>query len=80
MVKRIFGYPGFWKSVVVLSIAYICIMALVLWGSRGFSTTFIKAFLVSKNLVLTIAAGFFAGFMVSYGKFWARLKREDLQK
>ena len=80
MFTRIIKYPGFWKSVVFLSLMYLVILLVVQWFSTGFSPQFIDLLLQSTKLWMLPIAGFIAGFMVSYGKFWARLKKEDQRK
>lgn len=80
MFKRIVAHAGFWKSVFFLSAMYLLILLVVQWFSTGFSSDFINILLHSKKIWLVPFAGFIAGFMVSYGKFWARLKRQDQRK
>lgn len=77
MFTRIIKYPGFWKSVVFLSIMYLVILLLVQWVATGFSPQFVDKLLQSSKLWMLPFAGLAAGFMVTYGKFWARIKKED---
>lgn len=77
MFTKIINYPGFWKSVTFLSVMYLIILLVVQWFATGFSSKFIPLLLASSKIWMVPIAGFFAGFMVSYGKFWARLKKED---
>ncbi len=80
MFKRIVTHNGFWKSVLFLSIMYLLILLVVQWFITGFSSDFITRLLNSQKVWMVPIAGFVAGFMVSYGKFWARLKRQDQRK
>lgn len=80
MFSRILKYPGFWKSVAFLCVMYIVILMVVQWFASGFSPQFLDKLLHSSKLWMLPIAGFIAGFMVSYGKFWARLKKEDQRK
>jgi hypothetical protein len=77
MFKRVLKYEGFWRSVAFLSVAYLAILLVIQWVTTGFSSNFIYAILQNKKIWLIPIAGFIAGFMVSYGKFWAILKRQD---
>jgi len=80
MFQRIIKYPGFWKSVVFLALMYLLILLVVQWFFSGFSSEFISVLLQSNKVWLLPFAGLIAGFMVSYGKFWGKLKREDQRK
>ena len=80
MFQRIIKYKGFWKSVLFLTFMYLLIILVVQWFLTGFSTEFISILLHSSKVWMLPIAGFIAGFMVSYGKFWGRLKREDQRK
>ncbi len=75
MFKQVVTHKGFWKSVVLLAIAFVLVFLIIKWILEGFSF----AFLVSNNplfLILgSILAGLFYGFFVSYGKFNARIKK-----
>ncbi len=78
MFKKILNYPGFWKSVAVLSIGYLIILILLQWGFTGFSTEFFSRF-TPITIVAFVAGGFIVGFMVTYGKFWGKLKQEEFK-
>ncbi|MDC8003176.1 hypothetical protein POV27_03890 [Aureisphaera galaxeae] len=80
MFKRIVTHPGFWRSVLFLSFMYLLILLVVQWFMTGLSSNFITLLLQSNKVWMVPIAGFIAGFMVSYGKFWARLKRQDQRK
>ena len=80
MFQRIINHPGFWKSVVFLTLMYLLILLVVQWFFTGFSSEFISLLLQSNKVWLLPFAGLIAGFMVSYGKFWGKLKREDQRK
>ncbi|MCH9661858.1 MAG: hypothetical protein K0U54_13215 [Bacteroidetes bacterium] len=80
MFTRVIRHSGFWKSVVFLSIMYLVILLLVQWFATGFSNQFVTILWESDKVWMLPFAGFIAGFMVSYGKFWARLKKEDKRR
>jgi asparagine N-glycosylation enzyme membrane subunit Stt3 len=77
MFKRVLTYEGFWRSVAFLSVVYLVILLVIQWFATGFSSDFFYTTLQYKKIWLIPVAGFIAGFMVSYGKFWAILKRQD---
>lgn len=80
MFQRIINYQGFWKSVLFLTFMYLLIILVLQWFLTGFSSEFISTLLQSSKVWMLPIAGFIAGFMVSYGKFWGKLKREDQRK
>ena len=80
MFTRVIRHPRFWKSVVFLSIMYLLILLVIQWFASGFSDQFVTLLLELDKVWMLPIAGFIAGFMVSYGKFWARLKKEDQKK
>lgn len=77
MISRVLRHAGFWKSVVVLTLAYMVILMILQWGLRGFSGVYFSGLLASGRWWVVPLAGFVAAFFVSYGKFWARIKRND---
>jgi len=80
MFQRIIKYQGFWKSVLFLTLMYLLIILVLQWIFTGFSSEFVSTLLQSSKVWMLPIAGFIAGFMVSYGKFWGKLKREDQRK
>ena len=77
MIKQILSNPKFWKSVVSLGTAFIFIFILLYWGVNGFSKTFFQDRDLVTLIGTSIFSGFVYGFFVTYGKFWARYKREQ---
>jgi uncharacterized integral membrane protein len=77
MFKRVISTPGFWRSVISLALAFAVLFVLIKWAIDRFSF----AFFTEQNPILLIlgvlAAGLVYGFFVTYGKFSARLKKED---
>ena len=80
MFKRIVYHEGFWRSVLFLTVMYLLILLVLQWIVMGFSSEFLNALLQSNRVWMVPIAGFIAGFMVSYGKFWGKLKRDDNRK
>ncbi|NNM22178.1 MAG: hypothetical protein HKO54_01390 [Flavobacteriaceae bacterium] len=80
MFRKIIRYPGFWRSVWFLSFMYLLILLVLQWIATGFSEKFLSLLMASSKVWMVPLAGFIAGFMVTYGKFWARMKREEKRK
>ncbi|MCW5520044.1 DMT family transporter [Aureitalea sp. L0-47] len=80
MFKRVISTPGFWRSVISLAVAFAVLFIVIKWAIDRFSF----AFLTEQNPILFIGgvlgAGLVYGFFVTYGKFNARLKKEDQKK
>lgn len=75
MFNKVVGYKGFWKSVLVLGLAYAIVLALLFWGMRGFSSEIFTP----KFLIATLIAGGVVALGVSYGKFWRKLKEDEFR-
>lgn len=85
--KRIINDKSFWKSVAGLGIAFALIYQVItmLLDYGGFSfTAFYDDKLAGgqwiKFLIGSLLAGFVYGFIVSYGKFRSRIKKEEWEK
>ena len=78
MFARVIAQNGFWKSVLVLSVAYALVLFFLKWAFSGFSTVIFQLH-ISQYLVFVIC-GFIAGLFSAYGKYWAKLKRDDFRK
>ncbi|MGB0788977.1 MAG: hypothetical protein ACPG7E_08765 [Marinirhabdus sp.] len=78
MFKRVVNHPGFWKSVTVLTLVYTLLLFLLQWGFMGFSARYFK--MAPVSYFVFIISGFTAGFFMSYGKFWGKLKQEAHKK
>lgn len=80
MFKRVINTKGFWQSVLWLAIAFAIIFTLLKWAIEGFE----MAYFTERNPVMFILtlllAGFVYGFFVTFGKFRAKLKENDLRK
>ena len=77
MFKKIVNHKGFWKSVVSIGIAFIILFIIIKWAIEGFSFLFITEQDPYLFILGTAAAGFIYGFLVSFGKFRARLKKNE---
>jgi cytosine/uracil/thiamine/allantoin permease len=80
MFKRVISHEGFWKSVVSLAIAFAVLFIIIKWAIDGFSMDFITERNPLYFFLGVIAAGLVYGFFVTFGKFRARLKKEDQKK
>lgn len=77
MFKQIVTHEGFWKSVISLGLAFIVLFILIKSAIEGFSFSFITDQDPLLFIIGTAAAGFVYGFLVSFGKFRARIKRNE---
>lgn len=77
MIKKIFSDPRFWKSVLSLGSAFIVVMVLVFWGVNGFQKSFWEERDPVELVLMCIASGLVYGVFVTYGKFWAKYKRDE---
>ncbi len=77
MFKRVVTHKGFLKSVITLGFVYAVILFTLQWAMIGFSTALFFEGITPVFLLTLCAAGIFCGFMVSFGKFWGKLKRDD---
>ena len=73
MFKRVINHKGFLKFAVLLSLVYGVVLFIVQWAFTGFYVPFLNI----TNLFYSLLAGLIAGFFVSYGKFWGKLKQKD---
>ena len=80
MFKRVVSHKGFWKSAVILGFVYMMVLGLIQWAILGFSTELLFVQGLFYFIGALLIAGFICGFMVSYGKFWGKLKQEDYKK
>jgi hypothetical protein len=74
MFKAVLSYPGFWRSVLSLALAFVLLFVLIKWAIEGFSLAFFSRqdpLLFGGGILL---AGFLYGFIVSFGKFRSKLK------
>ena len=74
--NKIVKMPSFWKSVLSLGSAFVVVMIFIYWGMSGFSMSFFTGRDPVTFGLITILSGFVYGFFVSYGKFWAKHKRD----
>jgi len=78
MLGRVITQKGFWKSVLVLGFVYALVLFLLKWAFSGFSSEIFQ--LPISQYLLFIICGFVAGLFSAYGKYWAKLKRDDYRK
>lgn len=75
MFKRIITHKHFWKSVLFSGATFGVLFFIVKWALTRFSATF---FNVTPRFIITLlGASFIYGFLMTYGKFWGKLKSED---
>ncbi|WGF92868.1 hypothetical protein [Aequorivita marisscotiae] len=80
MFKRVLNTKGFWKSVFSLAIAFALIFAIIKWAIEGFDFGFFTERDPLLFFLTLIVAAFAYGFLVTFGKFRAKLKENDAGK
>ena len=80
MFSKVISFQGFWKSVFSLGIAFIVLFVVVKWAIEGFKMEYFTSI---QNPVYTflglLLCGFIYGFLVTFGKFRAKIKNEEVQ-
>ena len=78
MLGRVIKQKGFWKSVLVLGFIYALVLFLLKWAFSGFSSEIFQLHI--SQFVIFVICGFVAGLFSAYGKYWAKVKRDDYRK
>jgi hypothetical protein len=78
MFKQVIALKGFWKSVMILSIVYMIVLFLIIWGFTGFNPGMFQ--LHPARFMVFILGGFIVGFSMTYGKYWGKLKENKHKK
>ncbi|MFT4698049.1 MAG: NhaP-type Na+/H+ or K+/H+ antiporter [Flavobacteriaceae bacterium] len=80
MFSKVISLQGFWKSVFSLGIAFIVLFVVVKWAIEGFKMEYFTAIQNPVNTFLgLLLCGFIYGFLVTFGKFRAKLKKDEVQ-
>lgn len=77
MISKIIKDPKFWKSVVSLGSAFIVLFIVLFWGVNGFKASFFTNRDPLSFIIVCLGSGLVYGFFVTYGKFWAKYKRDQ---
>lgn len=84
MFKKIVNTPGFWKSVLFLGVLFALVYdIIILWFDFSFDITkYISVYFadlqsISRFLVANIIGGFIYGFIITFGKFRAKIKEKE---
>lgn len=78
MFKKVLNTPGFWKGVLSMMLAFIFFFLVIKWALEGFDTSYFKNIDNPVQIGLgLLVSGFIYGFLSTFGKFWARLKRNE---
>lgn len=78
MFSKIISTPGFWKSVFSLGLAFAFLFVIVKWAIEGFKISYFTA--IQNPLVTVLGlllSGFIYGFLVTFGKFRAKIKKDE---
>jgi len=78
MFKRIISTNGFWKSVISLGVAFSIIFVIIKWGLESFNSSYFSTMEKPTSFIVgLLAGGFVYGFIVTYGKFRGKLKKDE---
>ncbi len=78
MFQKVISTPGFWRSVFSLGIAFAFIFVIIKWAIEGFNMEYFNLIANPYSFILgLLAGGFIYGFLVTFGKFRAKLKKEE---
>ncbi len=78
MFQKIISTKGFWKSVISLGAAFALLFVIFKWGIEGFKVSYFSSFKSPTAFFLgLIVGGFIYGFLVTYGKFRGKLKKDE---
>ncbi len=79
MFKRVISTTGFWKSVFSLGIVFSFLFVIVKWAIEGFKIEFFSAITNPYLFVFGLfLGGFIYGFLVTFGKFRAKIIKKEL--
>jgi len=78
MFSKVISTQGFWKSVFSLGIAFVLLFVIVKWAIEGFKMEYFTAIQNPGMTVLGLMlSGFIYGFLVTFGKFRAKMKKDE---
>ena len=78
MFQKVINPPGFWKSVFSLGIAFSLLFVIIKWAIEGFKMEYFTSITNPFSLVVgLLVGGFIYGFLVTFGKFRAKIKKEE---
>lgn len=81
MFQKIISTQGFWKSVMSLGVAFSLLFVIIKWAIEGFNSTYFSSLQNPVSFVLgLLVGGFIYGFLVTFGKFRGKLKKEEERK
>jgi len=69
---------GFWKGVLYMGLSFIFFFLIIKWAIEGFKWAYFEN--IENPLVIAsgfLLSGFVYGFFATFGKFWARHKRQQ---
>ena len=77
MFKKVINHDGFWRSVVSLAIAFALVFILIKWAISGFESAIFSQGDSVRFFAGMVLAGFIYGFFVTFGKFRAKIKKQE---
>ena len=78
MFQKVINTPGFWRSVFSLGFAFAILFVIIKWAIEGFKMEYFTSITNPLTLVIgLLTGGFIYGFLVTFGKFRAKIKKEE---
>ena len=78
MFQKVISTSGFWRSVFSLGIAFSLIFVLIKWAIEGFSMEYFNSIANPFTFIIGLfVGGVIYGFLVTFGKFRAKIKKEE---
>jgi len=78
MFQKIISTKGFWRSVISLGVAFALLFVIIKWAIEGFKLSYFSSLQNPIFFVLGLAVGGLVyGFLVTYGKFRGKFKRDE---
>lgn len=79
MIKKVISTPGFWRSALSLGVIFSFLFIIVKWAIEGFKIEFFSAITNPYLFVFGLfLGGFIYGFLVTFGKFRAKIIKKKL--
>jgi len=78
MFQKVISTPGFWRSAFSLGIAFASMFVIIKWAVEGFNMNYFNSIVNPLSFIVgLLVGGFIYGFLVTFGKFRAKIKKEE---
>lgn len=78
MFQKVISTPGFWRSAFSLGIAFASMFVIIKWAVEDFNMDYFNSIVNPLSFIFgLLVGGFIYGFLVTFGKFRAKIKKEE---